>query len=50
VERADIEDGDDEAAITRAFAAIGRNAHEMPDPAARLDGLYHRLATCGDAR
>jgi len=50
VERADIENGDDEAAITCAFAAIGRDSHEMPDTATCLDRLHHRLATCGDAR
>jgi hypothetical protein len=50
VERADIEDGDDEAAITRPLAAIRRDAHEMPDPVNCLDGFYACLATRGDAR
>src|SRR5437764_14829217 len=49
-ELADIEDSDDEAAITRPFAAIGRDAHEMPDPVDCLDGLYDCLAARGHAR
>ena len=50
VERADIEDRDDEAAIACAFAVIGSDAHEMPDTTACLDGLHDRLAICRDAR
>src|SRR5206468_12389937 len=49
-ELADIEDSDDEAAITCPFPAIGRDAHEMPDPVDCLDGPYDCLATRGDAR
>src|SRR5436305_4266929 len=49
-ELADIEDSDDEAAIARPFAAIGRDAHEMPDPVDCLDGLYDCLAARGHAR
>jgi hypothetical protein len=49
-ERTDIEDGDDETTITRPLAAIGRDAHEMPDSVHRLDGFYACLATRGDAR
>ena len=49
-ELADIEDSDDEAAITCPFAAIGRDAHEMPDPVDCLDGLYDCLAARGHAR
>ena len=50
MERTDIEDGDDETTITRSLAAIGRDAHEMPDSVHRLDGFHACLATCGDAR
>ena len=50
VERTDVEDGDDEAAITRPLAAIGRDAHEMPDPLDRLESFYACLAARGDAR
>src|SRR5205814_2391932 len=49
-ELADIEDSDDEAAITCPFPTIGRDAHEMPDPVDCLDGPYDCLATRGDAR
>src|SRR5207248_8970836 len=48
VERTDVEDGDDEAAITRPLAAIGRDAHEMPDPLDRLESFYACLAARGD--
>ncbi len=48
--RTDIENVDDEATITRPFAAIGRDAHEMPDPVDRLDGPYDCLATRGHPR
>jgi len=47
-ERADIEDGDDEAAITCAFAAIGRDAYQCQ--ARGRSTVLSSLATCDDAR